>query len=68
MTIHTTVGLAVSDANEEARKLSLKLPTKRIMAIVNHDRYGVFVSWASTMQELAENEVECGFWRNGVKQ
>jgi hypothetical protein len=68
MTIHTTVGLAVHDANVQARELSIKRPKELIMAVVTHDKSGVFLSWASPQQDLADNEVEAGWWKNGVKQ
>ena len=67
MNIYTFVSLAVADANRQAREISMD-HAGLIMAVVTHDRSGIFVSWATTEQKLADNEVECGWWRHGKKQ
>ena len=69
MPIHTTVGLAVEDANRMARLLSLKRPRENIMAIVSRDTGPgkVFLSWSTIEQNLAPNDTLCGLWKNGVK-
>jgi hypothetical protein len=66
-TLHTAVGLAVDAANDEARITSLKYRDKRTIAVVTHDRSGVFLAWSTTEQALSDNEVPAGWWENGVK-
>ena len=62
------MGLAVSAANDEARVLSLKRPGTLIMAVVTRDKpSGKLLAWATTEQKMAENDVEIGFWKNGLK-
>jgi hypothetical protein len=67
MTIHTLVGLAVDDANAQARELSRKRQGL-IMAVVTKDRSGVFIAWATPEQIMADNDTECGWWKGGRKQ
>lgn len=66
MGIHTTTYLAIEDANEQARKLSLKHPGL-IQAVITHDKpSGLILSWATPEQKMADNDVEVGWWKNGV--
>ena len=68
-TIHNHVCLAVSAANDEARALSLKRPGVLIMAVVTRDKpSGKLLAWATTEQKMAENDVEIGWWKNGVNK
>ena len=69
MPIHTTVGLAVEDANRMARLLSLKRPRENIMALVSRDTGPgkVFLSWSTIEQNLATADILCGLWLNGRK-
>ena len=66
MGIYTVVGFAVDDANELARVESLERPEK-VVAIVTHDKSGVFLSWCSTEQRLHEHEIPVGWWKNGKR-
>jgi hypothetical protein len=66
MGIFTSVGMAVNDANELARKESLRRP-ERLVAVVTHDPNGVFLSWTTVEQVLRANEVEAGWWQAGRK-
>ena len=68
-TIHSYMGLAVEAANDEARVLSLKRPGALIMAVVTRDKpSGKLLAWSTTVQKMAENDVEIGWFRNGVNQ
>ena len=69
MPVHTTVGLAVDEANRQARLLSLKRPRENIMALVSRDTGPgkVFLSWSTIEQNLAPNDTMCGLWLNGRK-